>query len=109
NCYTFQSCNHAHATLLTYFILPSLIGHPPRAPLVPYTPLFRSMADQSLQRSLRALGRAFTRRILATFSMEPPSTRKGDLHATQKDRKSTRLNSSHVKISYAVFCWKKKN
>src|SRR5207302_5688632 len=71
-------------------------------PNLPYTPLFRSLTvpqNMALLRRLReltALGRPL---FIGT-------SRKGSIG---RDRKSTRLNSSHVKISYAVFCLKKKN
>src|SRR5215475_15250316 len=64
-----------------------MIRRPPRSTLFPYTTLFRSRASSGR----RAPGRAGPHRA-------PP----------HRDRKSTRLNSSHVKISYAVFCLKKK-
>src|SRR5690625_6334342 len=66
-----------------------MIRRPPRSTLFPYTTLFRS------RRSRRARGR---RRRGGTRPTRHPSP----------DRKSTRLNSSHVAISYAVFCLKKK-
>src|SRR6266536_5789031 len=66
-----------------------MIRRPPRSTLFPYTTLFRSLA------MLRARSSA---RISNPFSR----------HITARDRKSTRLNSSHEWISYAVFCLKKK-
>src|SRR6266511_5539286 len=66
-----------------------MIRRPPRSTLFPYTTLFRS-----LQIGHGGAERALDHRVLA---------------ARDGDRKSTRLNSSHVKISYAVFCLKKKN
>src|SRR3989442_4750427 len=73
-----------------------MIRRPPRSTLFPYTTLFRSgrAADQLLQQveRLRALLTDVERRRLPAGG----------------DRKSTRLNSSHVRISYAVFCLKKK-
>src|SRR2546427_7824971 len=93
-----------------------MIRRPPRSPLFPYTTLFRS------GRSRRR------RRCAAPQSLVAAATEFGDqhgqlgarltagLHATLSepallelsDRKSTRLNSSHSQISYAVFCLKKK-
>src|SRR5437660_7282086 len=69
-----------------------MIRRPPRSTLFPYTTLFRSAdgLDGADSRSARDTALARTRRV--------PSA----------DRKSTRLNSSHVAISYAVFCLKKK-
>src|SRR5574340_1662653 len=72
--------------LLCFFFFFLMIRRPPRSTLFPYTTLFRSgpgpigNADRRSDRS----------------------------HPCQQDRKSTRLNSSHQKISYAVFCLKKK-
>src|SRR5256885_3217669 len=72
-----------------------MIRRPPRSTLFPYTTLFRSIDD------LLGLSRV-TR---AEFRREAV-----DLSAlAETDRKSTRLNSSHLVISYAVFCLKKKN
>src|SRR2546430_9105234 len=72
-----------------------MIRRPPRSTLFPYTTLFRSArVDAKLQ-----LG-AVTEQI--TVTGESP------LVQTDRDRKSTRLNSSHSQISYAVFCLKKK-
>src|SRR5699024_12872628 len=70
---------------------------PPRSPLFPYTTLFRSASAVVLARS--ASGK--------TGSNDPARGRHCAADAG-KDRKSTRLNSSHVSISYAVFCLKKK-
>src|SRR5215813_14313935 len=71
----------------SFFFFFLMIRRPPRSTLFPYTTLFRS-AGHPRQHDLAGRGR------------DPP-----DAHA---DRKSTRLNSSHVRISYAVFCLKKK-
>src|SRR2546422_3281609 len=78
-----------------------MIRRPPRSTLFPYTTLFRSLRDQS------------TREVSASASQR---RKKQDNRAGKKnpirhltDRKSTRLNSSHGYISYAVFCLKKKN
>src|SRR6266511_5251660 len=71
-----------------------MIRLPPRSTLFPYTTLFRSRA-----------GRAGTRGTPASRRRTPPRRRP----AHGRDRKSTRLNYSHVKISYADFCLKKKN
>src|SRR5256885_10494026 len=71
-----------------------MIRRPPRSTLFPYTTLFRSHQ--------RALGGAPHARAHAHGLH-------GVLRQRQGDRKSTRLNSSHLVISYAVFCLKKKN
>src|SRR3712207_8211485 len=80
-----------------------MIRRPPRSTLFPYTTLFRS--------PLRTLGltTGLYRRIAETTeqSAELRASR-GRIVATAEDRKSTRLNSSHANISYAVFCLKKK-
>src|SRR5258707_2354622 len=79
-----------------------MIRRPPRSTLFPYTTLFRSRPDRLAQRHRHAL----SRRPASFVSLQeiygcPP----GD---GSRDRKSTRLNSSHANISYAVFCLKKK-
>src|SRR2546422_1587503 len=83
-----------------------MIRRPPRSTLFPYTTLFRSRAPPpGFRRLWRAGGPSRQERILdcssqrSTDSVHPLTTR---------DRKSTRLNSSHGYISYAVFCLKKK-
>src|SRR5207248_7828477 len=68
-----------------------MIRRPPRSTLFPYTTLFRSACSRSNYPSHR----------LRNWSASQPRS--------QGDRKSTRLNSSHRTISYAVFCLKKKN
>src|SRR5438874_5651864 len=73
-----------------------MIRRPPRSTLFPYTTLFRSKHLLALRRGPEA-GDVSHRRGL------PMSRRRA-----ARDRKSTRLNSSHVEISYAVFCLKKK-
>src|SRR6266498_2989612 len=74
-----------------------IIRRPPRSTLFPYTTLFRS--HRRIVRCPGALPRL------------PAAHRPHHRHADfpRRDRKSTRLNSSHVRISYAVFCLKKKN
>src|SRR2546426_6180549 len=84
-----------------------MIRRPPRSTLFPYTTLFRSVNIPLLRSFLRSP------------SVIPPNKLKSSLStaffrqrsrnkAVDKDRKSTRLNSSHLVISYAVFCLKKK-
>src|SRR5256885_10815043 len=73
-----------------------MIRRPPRSTLFPYTTLFRSI--RAAQMDLRS-SKPLCRKLASRFVL-----------ATQQvDRKSTRLNSSHLVISYAVFCLKKKN
>src|SRR5438034_2329321 len=77
---------------------------PPRSTLFPYTTLFRSdlRPHEEALRSVAPLVSAGWRPRFNTFGFQT-------YVATQTDRKSTRLNSSHTVISYAVFCLKKKN
>src|SRR5438132_7902507 len=81
----------------------AIIVRPPRSTLFPYTTLFRSSAPERLHRELQNLSCA----CLASF--RPPPRPHGLRTTRRPDRKSTRLNSSHTVISYAVFCLKKKN
>src|SRR3712207_7467519 len=91
-----------------------MIRRPPRSTLFPYTTLFRSdfrsqgrrVDDVGEQdRGQDALGRA-----VGALLAQEPLHRLGDhrVGVDAQDRKSTRLNSSHANISYAVFCLKKK-
>src|SRR5437764_8362551 len=82
--------NDYHFTLLVFFFL--LIRRPPRSTLFPYTTLFRSVQAPVHRRV--AAQREVAVRV--------------QVRERQLDRKSTRLNSSHRCISYAVFCLKKK-
>src|SRR5258707_7222914 len=83
-----------------------MIRRPPRSTLFPYTTLFRSVVPH-LGHTNRAPERAdhpdhaFAQALVAGFLAKLPRLVRGD-------RKSTRLNSSHANISYAVFCLKKK-
>src|SRR5438874_8196787 len=72
-----------------------MIRRPPRSTLFPYTTLFRSPLNDGLEVH-----------ILEMFAEHSSECRANEFPC--KDRKSTRLNSSHVEISYAVFCLKKK-
>src|SRR2546430_5737971 len=89
-----------------------MIRRPPRSTLFPYTTLFRSACDQRLL-SRRRQAR---RRHIDGFLEERAVERVGFVEQAEhleppidhQDRKSTRLNSSHSQISYAVFCLKKK-
>src|SRR5687768_18289447 len=96
-------------TLFTVFLL--MTRRPPRSTLFPYTTLFRSLGAWSVEDMHVAWGQ----------QLEPTQvlTASGEYYATlgvtaaigrtfSEDRKSTRLNSSHGYISYAVFCLKKK-
>src|SRR2546427_7332999 len=81
------------ATSLLFFFL--MIRRPPRSTLFPYTTLFRSMV-WDIQKKLEEDG------------ARPSMSWRLDYVMQTIDRKSTRLNSSHSQISYAVFCLKKK-
>src|SRR5205085_9993602 len=78
-----------------HFFFFLMIPRPPRSTLFPYTTLFRSPADRRAQDREAVRGRDRER-------LRPAGAR------AREDRKSTRLNSSHSQISYAVFCLKKK-
>src|SRR3989449_7126739 len=100
-----------------------MIRRPPRSTLFPYTTLFRSVLDESsvdIQKLAGFMGDGFTNWVIhfgscSTIKIEHARLSRF-IAATQvsmilgyRDRKSTRLNSSHGYISYAVFCLKKKN
>src|SRR4051794_41540264 len=78
--------------VLSLFFFFLMIRRPPRSTLFPYTTLFRSI-------------RSFKTRRAASW---PARSRRSPDCGCKRDRKSTRLNSSHPSISYAVFCLKKK-
>src|SRR5688572_31549872 len=94
-----------------------MIRRPPRSTLFPYTTLFRS---QAIGTTGRGIGRAYedkvARRGIRVADLSYPAQLADKLRAAvdyhnfvlAQDRKSTRLNSSHSQISYAVFCLKKK-
>src|SRR3712207_7235615 len=90
-----------------------MIRRPPRSTLFPYTTLFRSRQTQRTTEQRRDLAaheiRLGTLALWAAF--DPGRGRRGvqsGQASFAQDRKSTRLNSSHANISYAVFCLKKK-
>src|SRR3712207_8920948 len=84
-----------------------MIRRPPRSTLFPYTTLFRSaystdikeLFSEEEQPEVVIAGRMMSRRVMGKASFA---------ELQDRDRKSTRLNSSHANISYAVFCLKKK-
>src|SRR3712207_8071703 len=88
-----------------------MIRRPPRSTLFPYTTLFRSTVERAER--LVAAGRAAGRRlgVVLQHRVRPGARHLRALLAEEAlgDRKSTRLNSSHANISYAVFCLKKNN
>src|SRR3712207_7773940 len=85
-----------------------MIRRPPRSTLFPYTTLFRSTSGDEPQSQQRLGGADNYRDGAELFRCRGPVGGAVRQRARQ-DRKSTRLNSSHAKISYAVFCLKKKN
>src|SRR5436305_15118403 len=82
-----QSSPYTTPIYLILFFFFLMIRRPPRSTLFPYTTLFRSRGNRVTCVPAGVAGRG---------------------HQFPRDRKSTRLNSSHVRISYAVFCLKKK-
>src|SRR2546430_9228162 len=83
-----------------------MIRRPPRSTLFPYTTLFRSRAFPT--GSADARGPAFAT-LHGSIQLAMAAAAQGRDVPAGQDRKSTRLNSSHSQISYAVFCLKKKN
>src|SRR5688572_32345390 len=84
-----------------------MIRRPPRSTLFPYTTLFRSALEKCVD--LTEQGVAFLRVERGGDAEDPDVGVVAELiHVHAQDRKSTRLNSSHSQISYAVFCLKKK-
>src|SRR2546430_13460919 len=88
-----------------------MIRRPPRSTLFPYTTLFRSFPETaSFPDPHRVYGPVSGKSGQAENALTPPGSRfVPDRVRGETDRKSTRLNSSHSQISYAVFCLKKKN
>src|SRR2546429_1500778 len=109
--------------LLFFYFFFLMIRRPPRSTLFPYTTLFRSLLCRHAQRGDREpsqvhgarRGRRATHSKPASFHSSPKLPKcepRAGTHPNgprpEQDRKSTRLNSSHGYISYAVFCLKKK-
>src|SRR5260221_8197406 len=90
----FRLCSYRCSASICFLFFFLMIRRPPRSTLFPYTTLFRSAL------------------LFLVDAQLPPSLvealRRAGCQATHVDRKSTRLNSSHTVISYAVFCLKKK-
>src|SRR5438128_7831088 len=84
-----------------------MIGRPPRSTLFPYTTLFRSERRDREDAVRRRDGRAVPR-LRGGLALPRLARRRRRHVPARRDRKSTRLNSSHGSISYAVFCLKKK-
>src|SRR3712207_7707235 len=89
-----------------------MIRRPPRSTLFPYTTLFRSAGNGQDAHATSARPTASRARAAGRTRARPGARADGRAgrrrDATPEDRKSTRLNSSHANISYAVFCFKKK-
>src|SRR3712207_8663918 len=88
-----------------FFIL--MIRRPPRSTLFPYTTLFRSQVIEAAPVVMELLGASPDVKVLVSSRERLHLTGEHEYQVTP-DRKSTRLNSSHANISYAVFCLKKK-
>src|SRR5699024_11578169 len=102
-----------HVPSTSLVLSPALRRCSPLSSLLPYTTLFRSRWRRHAERDSSATSSSKrTSALRGSGSAWPgrtrPSTRATSCSSTS-DRKSTRLNSSHVSISYAVFCLKKKN
>src|SRR2546421_4862386 len=86
-----------------------MIRRPPRSTLFPYTTLFRSQTIRQSPLRNRKRESCFTQRAYCSLVCTTINRRAtGCFTGASTDRKSTRLNSSHDQISYAVFCLKKK-
>src|SRR3712207_8510064 len=92
-----------------------MIRRPPRSTLFPYTTLFRSILVDAVPGKVHPQVRAPSRyrRFWRTLIRDLENRTRlrvsyAELQEVERDRKSTRLNSSHANISYAVFCLKKK-
>src|SRR3712207_8510794 len=88
-----------------------MIRRPPRSTLFPYTTLFRSVLDSWAAQAAEAQKHLVTDGIVDPDVPRVIATGSGWVESagSVEDRKSTRLNSSHANISYAVFCLKKNN
>src|SRR5207302_8553391 len=100
----FFMCFFFHYFLLLLFLIFFffMLRPPPISTLFPYTTLFRSRLNTRRKYEVQL------QRLLDTYNPFTESACQAPYHPEMEDRKSTRLNSSHVKISYAVFCLKKK-
>src|SRR3712207_7924130 len=101
---------HATRANVSFFFL--MIRRPPRSTLFPYTTLFRSSVPEqsgTVGEDRVEVAEAFVVREESDPAFHPQGVREVAIELwDQADRKSTRLNSSHANISYAVFCLKKK-
>src|SRR3712207_8176377 len=85
-----------------------MIRRPPRSTLFPYTTLFRSVGAGYRDRDDREQRRGLGAELAQTEHEDEAGHEDDPAAHAEQDRKSTRLNSSHANISYAVFCLKKK-
>src|SRR5204863_8344146 len=97
---------------ISYTLFFIILRHPQRSTLFPYTTLFRSKEGQKTNKGEHIQVESWAVRDICSLLVtsrwgEWATSPKGYIYPSQ-DRKSTRLNSSHVEISYAVFCLKKK-
>src|SRR5690348_18145237 len=95
----------AYLLLVSFFLM---LRRPPRSTLFPYTTLFRSLHAPVALAAAKAGKILLCEKPLA-MSVAEAEQMAAAARKVPKDRKSTRLNSSHPSISYAVFCLKKKN
>src|SRR5262245_62456063 len=97
-----------------------MLRPPPRSTLFPYTTLFRSRQSKrdDIKKNIKKVGEDLKDTLFLLkhiWEWQPPEKKDTEPHSGSRklgsllDRKSTRLNSSHLGISYAVFCLKKKN
>src|SRR2546428_9015289 len=99
---------------LLFFFFFLMIRRPPRSTLFPYTTLFRSLPWTSFPELINSIVRVLGYNVLGTNDLlrrtggASPFENRNITYTGLGDRKSTRLNSSHDQISYAVFCLKKK-
>src|SRR3712207_7812641 len=85
-----------------------MIRRPPRSTLFPYTTLFRSGLREREGVVVVVRGHDRAAALDGALRQRPGEWERVPLQVLERDRKSTRLNSSHANISYAVFCLKKK-
>src|SRR5690349_22532441 len=94
-------------TIFVILIFFLMLRRPPRSTLFPYTTLFRSVVIHA-HAIAELASQQRDHRHAEQLARQVPQRDLDAAHRAQQDRKSTRLNSSHVEISYAVFCLKKK-
>src|SRR5258707_12251086 len=99
---------HLSSFSIFFFFFFLMIRRPPRSTLFPYTTLFRSLQHRAAPGGVRGDWPADAGRRVDRRGRGDSGGAARDLLRVEEDRKSTRLNSSHANISYAVFCLKKK-